>query len=119
MTMKRKYILQYVNQYTDNNIYVFCSQLSQLQLSEGGKPIRNLIFTTWRSGSSFVGEAVASHPLTFYHYEPLMYKGIVQIGPESEKDASNAINTVKALLNCDFSHAGNLKTLLTTDFEIF
>ncbi|OXA61882.1 Carbohydrate sulfotransferase 3 [Folsomia candida] len=82
--------------------------LAKLQLSDGGKPIRNLIFATWGSGSDFVGEAVASHPLTFYHNEPLIHKGVVQIGPLSLDEADNATGTIKALLNCEYSQVGDL-----------
>lgn len=79
-----------------------------MQLSDGGKPIRNLIFATWGSGSDFVGEAVASHPLTFYHNEPLIHKGVVQIGPLSLDEADNATGTIKALLNCEYSQVGTV-----------
>ena len=44
-----------------------------------GKPpstplTRVLIVSTWRTGSSFIGLLLASHPGTFYFYEPLLYK---------------------------------------------
>lgn len=41
--------------------------------------LQNMIISTWRSGSTFVGEAVASHPETYYHFEPLNQFRIVQV----------------------------------------
>lgn len=36
-----------------------------------GVPTRNLIVTTFRSGSTFTSEIFGSHPGTFNYYEPL------------------------------------------------
>lgn len=93
------------------NVFTFIllttSILSSVQLSEGGKPIRNLIFTTWGSGWSILEDVVASYPLSFYYFEPLMLKGNVQIGPENVDEAEDALNTITSLLNCDYSQVGN------------
>ena len=32
-----------------------------------------ILATSWRSGSTFLGEALSWHPGTFYSYEPLVY----------------------------------------------
>ncbi|KAA0190286.1 hypothetical protein HAZT_HAZT011347 [Hyalella azteca] len=45
----------------------------------GGRPALNWVVTTWRSGSTFVGDLLTAHPGTFYHYEPLMDFDIQQI----------------------------------------
>jgi len=54
-------------------------ELDDLIMEKGGSPIRNLVFTTWRSGSTFIGAILNSHPGTFYHFEPLKYMGSVQV----------------------------------------
>ncbi|KAK6620745.1 hypothetical protein RUM43_011040 [Polyplax serrata] len=67
----------------------------------GGNPIRSIILTTWRSGSTFLGDVLNSYPANFYHYEPLLDFGIVQIrGPPNAK---KALNTLSNLLNCNYT----------------
>ena len=64
--------------------------------------------TTWRSGSTFLGEILASHPDTFYHFEPLAYNDRsgqrlqVRSGPLAEQ----SISTLSSLLRCDYSSLG-------------
>lgn len=66
-----------------------------------GKPLRNIIVTTWRSGSTFLGEIINTVPGNYYHYEPLLDYDIMQIrGPPL---ASSAIANLKRLLNCDYN----------------
>ncbi|XP_046670248.1 carbohydrate sulfotransferase 5-like [Homalodisca vitripennis] len=68
----------------------------------GGRPVRSLVLTTWRSGSTFLGEVLNSHPGTFYHYEPLLDYDIVQIrGPPL---AVGAIQRLENLLRCNYSN---------------
>ena len=38
-----------------------------------------LILSTWRSGSTFLGELLAQFPKTYYSYEPLHYLSISQV----------------------------------------
>ena len=45
-------------------------------LTSGGQPVRAMVVTTWRSGSTFLGDILLSHPSTYYHYEPLLHFGI-------------------------------------------
>ena len=47
-------------------------------MEEGGNPVRAMVVTIWRSGSTFLGDIITSHPATFYHYEPLLHFDIVQ-----------------------------------------
>ena len=47
-------------------------QLTQFSLSMFyGTGARVLIYSKWRSGSSFLGDLFSSHPEVFYIYEPL------------------------------------------------
>ncbi|PSN54198.1 hypothetical protein C0J52_03530, partial [Blattella germanica] len=62
---------------------------------------RSLIITTWRSGSTFLGDVLNSHPGNYYHYEPLLDYDIVQI--RGEPLASGAIRNLKNLLTCNYT----------------
>ncbi|CAG7838159.1 unnamed protein product [Allacma fusca] len=76
--------------------------LEDYVLEKGGQPIRNVIFTTWRSGSTFLGEILDSHPGTYYHYEPLLHFGVHQVRNGSL--AKEAARVVRDLLNCNYSN---------------
>lgn len=76
--------------------------LSNYSLAQGGRPIRNIIITTWRSGSTFLGEIMNAIPANYYHYEPLLDYDIMQIrGPPY---GANALRNLKRLLNCEYQH---------------
>ncbi|XP_061706489.1 carbohydrate sulfotransferase 4-like [Cydia pomonella] len=74
--------------------------LQELLLESGGQPLRSLIISTWRSGSTFLGDILNAMPGNFYHFEPFMNVKAFQIRgpPEAEK----AIISVKALFKCNF-----------------
>ncbi|KAL1131728.1 hypothetical protein AAG570_011341, partial [Ranatra chinensis] len=70
----------------------------------GGNPQRSIIITTWRSGSTFLGDVLNSIPGNYYHYEPLLDFGIVQVrGPPL---ANKAVHNIRQLLNCNYSDLG-------------
>nr|CAI5839833.1 unnamed protein product [Callosobruchus analis] len=71
-------------------------------LATGGRPIRTVIFTTWRSGSTFLGDVLNAVPGNYYHYEPLLEYGIIQI--RGAPHAESALYTLKSLLSCDYSN---------------
>lgn len=80
-----------------NNI---AEKLTDLTPETGGTPIRSIIITTWRSGSTFLGDILNAMPGNFYHYEPLLNYDIIQIrGPPYAK---GAIRNLKKLLKCDY-----------------
>lgn len=69
--------------------------------------MRNILVTTWRSGSTFVADVINSVPANFYHYEPLLNYEIVQIrGPPM---AEEAMNIIQNLLNCNYAPLGRCK----------
>lgn len=72
----------------------------------GGRPVRSVILTTWRSGSTFLGDVLNSHPANFYHYEPLLDHEIVQI--RSGPLATAAQQRLENLLRCNYSSLGIL-----------
>ncbi|XP_065354069.1 carbohydrate sulfotransferase 5-like [Cloeon dipterum] len=77
------------------------SSLADLVPEQGGTPRRSVVLTTWRSGSTFVGDVLNSHPASWYHYEPLLDLDIVQVrGPPL---ADRAQFTLKQLLNCNYT----------------
>lgn len=65
-----------------------------------GRPIQSVLITTWKTGSSFIGELLHTVPATFYHYEPLFDFGILQI--RDEPLASIAVRNLENLLKCDY-----------------
>lgn len=83
-----------------NFTYSGVQKLKDLILESGGKPIRNIIISTWRSGTTFLGEVLNAMPGNYYHYEPLLKYEIIQIrGPPH---ADMAISTIKNMLKCDY-----------------
>ncbi|XP_021953607.2 carbohydrate sulfotransferase 6-like [Folsomia candida] len=68
----------------------------------GGKPIRNIIVSTWRSGSTFLAELVSSHPGTLLIFEPFMYMESERIRTKAE--VSNGITMSKSSFNCYFNY---------------
>lgn len=77
-------------------------RLQNYTLATNGKPLRNIIVTTWRSGSTFLGDVINAVPGNYYHYEPLLDYEIIQIrGPPY---ANEALTNLKKLLMCDYSN---------------
>ncbi|XP_011301436.1 carbohydrate sulfotransferase 5 isoform X2 [Fopius arisanus] len=81
------------------------SNLDELTMEKGGRPMRSVIVATWRSGSTFVGDVINAHPANFYHYEPMLDFGIVQVrGPPL---AQEAIYNIYALFDCEYHKLDN------------
>lgn len=77
-------------------------KLSDLTPETKGTPFQSLILTTWRSGSTFLGDILNSLPSNFYHYEPLLEYDITRIrGPPQSREA---LNKLKNLLNCNYAN---------------
>ncbi|XP_023951130.1 carbohydrate sulfotransferase 4 [Bicyclus anynana] len=74
--------------------------LDGLLMESGGQPFRSLIISTWRSGTTFLGEVLNAMPGNFYHYEPFLNFGIVQIRGTPEAD--KALKTIKKMFHCNF-----------------
>ncbi|XP_026484594.2 carbohydrate sulfotransferase 4-like [Vanessa tameamea] len=75
-------------------------RLEDLVIESGGRPLISLIISTWRSGTTFLGEVLNAVPGNFYHYEPFLNYGIIQIRgtPESDK----ALKTIKKMFQCNY-----------------
>lgn len=65
------------------------------------QPRRLMIVTSWRSGSTFLGQILADHAGVFNHYEPLMHMGLEQIRPDHPKAAS-ALHHLQDLFRCRY-----------------
>lgn len=76
-------------------------ELDDLIMESGGKPLIHLIVSTWRSGTTFLGELLTSIPGSFYYYEPFMKDGVIQIrgGP----DADRALSAMKDMFKCKYT----------------
>jgi len=84
-------------------------ELMDLIPDQGGRPIRAMIATTWRSGSTFLGDILLSHPAAFYHYEPLINYEIHQVRDGTHL-APKAIKALENLFHCDYSDLGSYLT---------
>ncbi|KAI5645598.1 sulfotransferase domain-containing protein [Phthorimaea operculella] len=82
-------------------------KLEDLVMETGGKPLRTVVVTTWRSGSTFLGEVLNAMPGNFYHYEPLRNYEIVSIrGPPH---AERATEMLRSMLKCEYDDEESLK----------
>ncbi|XP_022919592.1 carbohydrate sulfotransferase 5-like [Onthophagus taurus] len=93
------------------------AKLKDYQLSYGGTPLRSIILTTWRSGSTFLGDVLNALPGNYYHYEPLLHFGIVRVrGPPL---ARSALNTLRKLLACDYKDLGDYLHYGRSHYNLF
>ncbi|XP_035707507.1 uncharacterized protein LOC110860089 isoform X2 [Folsomia candida] len=72
------------------------------------KPKRNFIISTWRSGSSFLGEMIATHPGTIFFYEPFMFMKSQRI--RSNENVTRVMEMINAMSECNFHYADWLKS---------
>lgn len=87
-------------EYPAGRFGVEAEKLSDLTPETEGTPVRSIVVTTWRSGSTFLGDILNAMPGNFYHYEPLLDFGIKQI--RDPDDEEQAIKNIKNLLYCDY-----------------
>ncbi|CAG9110393.1 unnamed protein product [Plutella xylostella] len=85
------------SEYANSNFSA--SKLKDLLLEAGGQPVRSLIMSTFRSGSTFLGDILNAVPGNFHFYEPLIKYESKQIrGPP---EATDAVNLLKNMLKCN------------------
>lgn len=70
------------------------------------------MITTWRSGSTFLGDVLLSHPGTYYHYEPLLDFDINQV--RSGERAERAVKNLDHLMRCNYTDMSKNHAGLTT-----
>lgn len=83
----------------------------------GGTPLRTVIVTSWRSGSTFLGALLNSIPGSFYFFEPLKDFGDVRIrkGPTSNK----AIGKIHQFFNCNYPEIKHHVNFIRHNFTVF
>ena len=72
-------------------------EVGKLDLSISAKI---LIVSSWKNGCDLIGEIFAQHSGTFYHYEPLAWKGIKRFVDEFQGEG--ATNQLSSQLKCNF-----------------
>lgn len=87
-------------EYPAGRFGVDAEKLSDLTPETEGTPVRSMVLTTWRSGSTFLGDILNAMPGNYYHYEPLLHVGIKQIREPDEEE--EAIKHLKSLFFCDY-----------------
>ncbi|EDV99064.1 carbohydrate sulfotransferase 4 [Drosophila grimshawi] len=75
-------------------------KLNDMTPETQGTPVRSIVVTSWRSGSTFLGDILNAIPGNYYHYEPLLDFGIKQV--RDPDDQQLAVQNLKNLLNCDY-----------------
>ncbi|XP_045625224.1 carbohydrate sulfotransferase 1 [Procambarus clarkii] len=88
------------------------------------KTLKVVIATTWRSGSTFLEELLASHSAVYNHYEPLLQFGLRQI--RDGQDAVEAQKIIHDLLSCRYSGheeymktAQNIKEMISRNVQLW
>ena len=69
--------------------------------------------TTWRSGSTFLGDLLMSPQAAFYHYEPLLRHGISRYRDINKTEAKIAIDEINKLFSCNYDNMGRYITSIT------
>lgn len=69
----------------------------------GGNPLRIIIMTGFRSGSTFIGELISSIPGNFFYYEPL-YRFGNHLKFRDRSNSTAAFTELRNLLECNFKN---------------
>ena len=64
------------------------------------------IISTWRSGSTFLGDLLMTPQATFYHYEPLIPYGVRRFRSMNSSDTNEALRQLHHLLSCNYTDMG-------------
>ncbi|XP_017485760.1 PREDICTED: carbohydrate sulfotransferase 4, partial [Rhagoletis zephyria] len=88
-------------EYPQGRFGVDAEKLSDMTPETNGTPVRSVIITTWRSGSTFLGDILNAMPGNYYHYEPLLSFGINQVRDTSE--GIEALRMLRQLLYCNYT----------------
>ena len=71
------------------------------QKDTSSKTSNVMVVTSWRSGSTLIGELLNSYPKSFYSYEPLHHLDIRR-AYDQDADAKSADKVIKGLLTCNY-----------------
>ena len=83
------------------SFFIYSKNLQVFTPETDGTPVRSLIISTWRSGSTFLGDILESKSGSFYFFEPLIFLKNLQV--RSSPTDELALNHIEKLLNCNFT----------------
>ncbi|KAG0728670.1 Carbohydrate sulfotransferase 1 [Chionoecetes opilio] len=90
------------------------------QVPPSTPPVRVLVSSTWRSGSTLLGEVLAAHPGAYYHYEPLLQYGLQQLGPSTTQGVQGEVEALlSGLLHCDYHNAHHYLKFAFVNHDMF
>ncbi|CAG7734714.1 unnamed protein product [Allacma fusca] len=100
-------------------IQQFSKKYQITKLAQEGHAVKYVfILATWRSGSSFLGEALSSHPAMFYHFEPLMYLNMEEVSSSGTPHFEDAFETLGNLSHCEYSKAKKYMNYLQHSWNV-
>lgn len=76
-------------------------EMSELIPELGGRSIKNLIVSSWRSGSTFLGDIMKTIPGSYYHFEPIIAFDLKYY--EGRLTAEETLYFMVQILNCNYT----------------
>ena len=70
------------------------------------------IVSTWRSGTTFLGDLLMTPQATFYHYEPLWPYGVKRFRNNNETGTVEVVNKLHQLFSCNYTNMSMFIILL-------
>ncbi|XP_049720717.1 carbohydrate sulfotransferase 4 [Elephas maximus indicus] len=83
--------------------HLYSYHLSSLPSKEDPKPVHVLILSSWRSGSSFVGQVFGQHPDVFYLMEPAWHVWMSFTQSTALRLHMAVRDLVRSVFHCDMS----------------
>jgi hypothetical protein len=105
---ERQRLMEIMRNHPERNFGVNAKNLTELTLQGNSNPIRSVIISSWRSGSTFLGDVINALPGNFYYYEPLIHFNIKKIRGEPSARAA-VVNLLKNLLTCNYTETDEYK----------
>ncbi|XP_037039809.1 carbohydrate sulfotransferase 5-like [Bradysia coprophila] len=92
-------------------------ELSKMTPESNGIPIRNVILSTWNTGSSYLGDILNVIPGNYYFHEPLRHLGDIQIR-EQNTLLTEAMQLLDRVLKCNFTGLDQYMKHVIHDYNI-
>jgi len=77
---------------------------------------RIILASTWRSGSTLLGEVVGAAPGVMYHYEPFSVWGVERAGPSRQDEVTSLLDS---LFKCDYRGLDDYLRFAFSNSDIF
>ncbi|KAF2362631.1 Sulfotransferase domain [Trinorchestia longiramus] len=88
----------------------------QKQVPSDTPKVRIILTSSWRSGSTLLGEVVSAHPGSYYHYEPFMPYGVRQVEAGHQVEVNNLLSD---LFRCDYRHLDDYLRFAFVNADVF